>query len=83
MSAKRAALLYEDMVDLARRKYVDISRLRSAVGVWVWGALLRRDILAAPHALFKFMDTFDGRIVQWWPSARRELHSMAGLIMAM
>lgn len=51
--------------------------------MWVWGALLRRDLLSAPHAIFEFTTKCAGQHVRWWASARRETWVMAGLVMAM
>jgi hypothetical protein len=48
--------------------------------VWVWAALLRRDVLCIPHLLFKFLDESDGAVVQWWASVRRDVLAMASIL---
>ena len=55
------------------------------MGVWVWAALLRRDVLAAVFLfyIFNVVQFFDGARARWWKSARREFKIMAGLVMAM
>ena len=54
--------------------------LRALTGVWIWGALLRRELLCIPHAVFRFMDAFPDQLVSWWPSARREVECMAAAV---
>ena len=51
--------------------------LSSVLGIWVWGALLRRELLCIPESIFKFVRVHQYRVVQWWPSARREAKAMA------
>ena len=81
--AKKAVVLQDALRSLAALQHVSIRTLRSAVGVWIWGALLRRELLCIPHAIFKFMDRYEGRVALWWPSARHELRIMADLIQYM
>ena len=55
--------------------------LGGSVDPW---ALLRRDLLCIPHALFHFMDAFeDDSVAKWRPSAREEIRAMARVIPAM
>ena len=56
---------------LCNRKYVDVLILRSVVGLWVWGALLFRDLLSIPAIIFRFMDQYEGQVTPWWPSDER------------
>ena len=56
---------------------MDTSALLSIVGVWILGALLWRERLSIPHAIFRFMNYHDGARAKWWRSARREASSMA------
>ncbi len=56
---------------------MDIDALRSLVGVWIRAALLRRDLLSIPGVVFRFMEQFEGQVVRWWKTARREAACMA------
>ena len=47
------------------------------LGVWIWGALLRRELLSIPHAIFGFIEQHRERHTRWWPSARHEARLMA------
>ena len=78
LSAKRRALLYEALLELTRNDLVHIDALRSATSVWVWAALLRRELLAIPHNVFRFLETFESHgTVRWWRVARLEVRRMA------
>ena len=79
----RGALMQDSLAWLLEVPWVDIELLRGVVGVWIWGALLKRELLSIPHAVFKFMDQYEGRVVPWWPSARREVRVMQWLVPAM
>ena len=68
----RAALLWT-----TRRRRVHVPTLARLVGIWVWGALLRRELLAICEAIFRFLEVFDGDTAVWWASARREVRLMA------
>ena len=79
----RAVQLALSLRALARAPQVDVDLLRSVIGVWVWAALLRRDLLSIPQAVFGFIQKFEGTIAPWWPSARREVHTMSCVVIAM
>ena len=83
LPGKKMCLLRESLFELANAKTVDISILRTIVGMWVFGALLKRDLLAIPHSLFHFMEEFEGQRVSWWESARQEVRAMAAVTMLM
>ena len=84
LPGRKMALLREALFKEAEKRIADLGVLRSLVGVWIHGALLRRDLLCVPHALFHFIDTFEevGK-ARWWPSAREEVRAMARLVPAM
>ena len=52
--------------------FVYVDDVASILGVWIHGALLRRDLLAAANNIFAFVETLTGLRARWWPSARRE-----------
>lgn len=74
---KKMALLHVAMMDLTSRQVVSIEILRSLVGMWIFGSLLRRELLSIPHVLFHFMDLHEGATTTWWISARDEVRAMA------
>lgn len=74
---KKMALLNVALMELTARQKVEIEVLRSLVGMWIFGSLLRRELLSIPHALFHFMDQHDGTTAVWWISARDEVRAMA------
>ncbi len=77
LPADRGALLQDSLRHLVSLASVDIDALRSLVGVWIWAALLRRDLLSIPGVIFRFMEQFEGQVVRWWKTARREAACMA------
>ena len=83
LPAAKSVLLTDSLRLLARQPLVDVDKLRSVLGLWIWGALLRRELLSIPHAVFKLIEVHEGHVVQWWPSARREVQSMANAVLAM
>ena len=83
LPAFKAFLLYQVMRHLAAQMEVDTGLVRSALGVWVWAAMLRRDVLSAAFHIFHFVQHLDGAKARWCESARLEFRIMAGLIMGM
>ncbi len=83
LPAERGALLQQALRHQTTLVLVDTRVLRSLTGVWVWAALLRRDVLTIPYVFFKFLDFADGAVVPWWRSARREVSSMATAVAAL
>ena len=69
LPARRAALLNESLLALVRSATVDTEVLATLVGIWVWGALLRRELLAIPHAVLSMLDRLPKRKTHWWSSA--------------
>ncbi len=72
--------LQEAMLWLCSLQFVCVDAVHSLLGIWVYGALLRRDLLSAAAAVFQFVDKIQGKTTAWWPSARREFRTMAHLI---
>ena len=55
--------------------------IRALTGVWVFAALLRRDVLCIPHALFGFIDrNLEKGLVAWTTTARSEWLQMAQIV---
>lgn len=80
---KKMVLLMEALKFVASCKMVRIRVLHALVGVWVFGALLRRELLSVPQAVFSFLtfhEEAEEKEATWWPSARREVLAMARLV---
>ena len=73
-----AALLF-----IAGQRRICVNTLRALLGIWLWLALLRRELLSIPQNIFKLIDTCADTEVEWWPSARRETVAMARSVLAM
>ena len=72
--------LQDCMRELIAQDVVDTSIVRSLLGVWIWGSLLRRETLSIPHAIFRFCEKCPDQWAVWWPSARREFRAMSNVI---
>ena len=48
--AKRALWLMESLLFLVRQEKVQANVVRIVLGVWIWAALLRRQVLCIPHS---------------------------------
>lgn len=84
LPGKKMALLREALFRETEKRRANLVILRSLVGVWIHGALLRRDLLCIPHALFHFLDAFEEETeARWWNSAKEELRAMARVVPAM
>ena len=73
----RAHLLRESLLWMSSQAAVSTHVLASVVGMWIHGALLRRELLSIPRDIFKFLDWGGGRRCIWWKGARREAVAMA------
>jgi hypothetical protein len=77
----RLAATHAVLEQLVSRPAVDVDRLRSILGVWIWEALLHRDLLAVLYSVFKFVQRFEGQRAPWWKNVRSEVRAMADLVM--
>ena len=71
------ALLADALKELAVPVWIDVEVLRAVLGVWVFAALLNRDLLSIPHAVYRMLDAHPNETIRWWPSARREVLAMS------
>lgn len=76
---RKMVLLRQSLLEMAGQSKVSVDALRSLVGMWIFGSLLRRELLSIPHSIFHFMEEFDGEVAPWWESARCEARAMARL----
>ena len=77
LPVKKMVLLAEALKFVAGCREVQVRVLRALVGVWIFGALLRRELLSIPHTIFHFMEVNEGGTAKWWRSAREEALAMA------
>lgn len=66
-------ILNKAMLFLHNLTFVDVDAVSTILGVWVWLALLRRDLLAIPNNIFAMTKKHRGQRIKWWPSALEEL----------
>jgi hypothetical protein len=69
-------LLREALLEQYGQPYVDVAVIHSLVGLWLFAALLNRDMLCIPHSIFHFIDFFQSGLHKWWKSARDEIWAM-------
>jgi hypothetical protein len=80
---KKRVLLAEAFQWVVNRRWVDTSLLHTLLGMWLHGALLRRELLCIPHSLFQMIKRNFRQTVKWWPSALREVKVMLATLPAM
>jgi len=61
-------------------QFVSVDAVSSLLGIWIHGALLRRDLLSIGNHIFQFVEKHWGQRVKWWPSARVEFLTMSRCI---
>jgi hypothetical protein len=54
--------------------------VRSVVSIWIWCALLRRDVLCLAQHVFTWLERYDEEVALLWPSVRRELRCMGKVV---
>ncbi|CAE7504813.1 unnamed protein product [Symbiodinium sp. CCMP2592] len=74
---KKARLLQAAFLEVASARFVCVELLRALVGIWSFGAQLRRELYSIPFSVYHMLDICEGQFVRLWPSVRRELIAMA------
>ena len=77
LPGRKSSLLKVALMELASQRQVFTPVLRSLLGIWLFGGLLKRELLSVPHAVFRFIDQHEDTLARWWQSARREVVAMA------
>ena len=80
LPVKKMVLLRSALMFAVNQNLVSAAVLRSLLGMWIFGALLRRDLLSIPHAVFRFIEKNEDQVVNWWPVAREEVKAMAHVV---
>ena len=52
---------------------MNTAALSTLLGIWIWGALLNRNLLSIPRDVFKLVERGQGATLTWWRNARREV----------
>jgi len=74
-------LLRESFLEQYSKRLVQAEVIRALTGVWIFAALLRRDVLCIPHALFGFIDrNLERGLVPWTSTAKSEWLQMAQIV---
>ncbi len=74
---RKMALVNQALLFLVEQRTVQVDILRSLIGMWTFGSLLRRELLAIPQTVFRFIEKHEGTVTSWWPLARCEVRAMA------
>ncbi|CAK0885210.1 unnamed protein product, partial [Prorocentrum cordatum] len=77
---KRARELVQQLEAMGATRTLRTEELRSLLGVWIWGALLRRELLCIPSAVFRLLERYPHQRVSTWATVRRELRAMARVV---
>ena len=78
---EKQALLHSSMSALLDAQYVPVDLISGVLGVWIWGALLNRDLLAIPCHVFEFVQYYQHKgCVAWWPSVKKEWIMMRDML---
>ncbi|CAK0883180.1 unnamed protein product [Prorocentrum cordatum] len=77
---KRARELAQQLEAMGSTRPLHTEELRSLLGAWIWGALLRRELLCIPSAVFRLLERHPHQRVCTWATVRRELRAMARVV---
>ncbi|CAK0872525.1 unnamed protein product [Prorocentrum cordatum] len=77
---KRARELVQQLEAMGATRTLHTEELRSLLGAWIWGALLRRELLCIPSAVFRLLERYPHQRVSTWATVRRELRAMARVV---
>ena len=70
-------LLHDSLLTISRYNSIDVELLRAILGIWLFGAQLRRELMAIPFHIFHFIETHENTCAKLWSSVRLELIAMA------
>ena len=77
---KRQVQLSSALLGLSGCHYVDVDILRCILGVFMFGAQLRRGAMSVPHACYRMVELCPEKVVRMWPSVSQELRAMSRLV---
>jgi len=76
----KQAKLHQNLTAMLQAGTVSADELAHHLGVWIWGAVLRRPLLSIPFAIFHQLDRSRGRRIVLWSAVRAEVRAMRDLI---
>ena len=65
---------------LAAKRFINTEVLKCILGIYMFGAQLRRDLMPIPHASYKLVDVHPYATVTLWNTVRAELVLMGNLL---
>ena len=80
LAHKKLFILQHALKAQARCHKVDVEVLRCIVGLFNFGAQLRREFFSILHATYGFLDVHANELAVLWPSVRNELNIAADLL---
>lgn len=80
LSMEARVNLLRSTVTVLQRQYVTGTVLSQLIGRWTWCLLIRRPALSVLQHVYRFIEVARHRRFHLWPSARRELIALLGLL---
>lgn len=80
LSVESQLSLMQSTLSVLQRDLLTGSELAHLIGKWTWCMLVRRSSLAALQHVYRFMNVAKRRRFNIWPSVRRELWMLLGLL---
>ena len=59
----KTALLQTALQEQVNKQRVHVDTIASLVGIWLYGALLDRNLMSIPHTIFQFIHVHRGKVV--------------------
>jgi hypothetical protein len=72
--------LYDALAMSARQARLDVEILSRMVGLYMFGAQLRRELMSVPHACYKMISDLETGQHKNWKTVQNELAVMSGLL---
>lgn len=79
VTTRKIALIFDAFTWAAGFRIIRLDTLARWVGLWIWGALLRRCLLSVPQLVFRFNHLYRGSYAESLQPLHRELLAMAHL----
>jgi hypothetical protein len=77
---RRQVELSSALLGLSGQHSIDVEVLRSVLGIFMFGAQLRRETMSVPHACYRMVEVCANMVVPMWASVRAELKAMSRLV---
>jgi len=80
LSVKKLSKIVTATYALLQQGYCTGRQLARVIGHWVWACLVRRECLSVFRCVYRFIEVAGDRVFSLWPSVRRELLTILGLV---